>query len=565
MRPRPTTRRDLRPARWRVAWALCLGCVALVQAGCAGALRVVRGGGDERRCTLLMTNDSEAHFDGARLGIDPPQYLGTISRIAARKRALLADRPGGVLLISAGDVLQGRYMDRVDKDRARAAKEAWLVYDAAGYDLGTLGNHEFDAGPEVLKQALLGLRRYRLVVSNLARDSPTLDNRDGKLWDEHVVRECGGIRVGFLGLLTPQTRTISQFGDTRFSDPDDPVAPAARRAIARLRGLGAEAIVAITHLGLEHDVELARSVPDIDVILGGHSHTLMKTWRRVGRTTIVQSGERFSHLGQLELVLGVAGGVDSERSSWRVQPIDDSLPQDATIAARVEALRADFAKEVVVGTRSVPWELRGPGRRVYGRRVARALWRYAGARNAEGKPIDGAMINAGGLRTGTTYPPGPVTNFEIKAIHPFGNRLVIVALSGEALRDVLEHACSDGRRGAAGERLEAYGVRFRCQASNPHVEYRLEQGRPHAIVRRGQRVIEAMVGDRPLQPDGQYRVVVNDYLAQGGSGFAVLSWNPRTCIQGTAFEADGCRGELTEAEIVELAVQDGSFDAPVAE
>ncbi len=545
--------------------ALGLALLGLLQAGCGGALGAVGGDRGDRRCLLLMTNDSEAHFDGQRLGIDPPQYLGTLSRIAAHKRARLAERPGGVLLISAGDVLQGRYMDRVDKDRARAAKEAWQLYDAAGYDLGTLGNHEFDAGPAVLKQAILGLRRYRLVVSNLARDSPTLDNRDGKLWDEHVVRDCGGLKVGFLGLLTPSTRTISQFGDTRFSDPDDAVVPAAKRAIAALRGLGAEVIVAVTHLGLEHDIELARGVQDIDVILGGHSHTLMKEWRRVGRTYIVQSGERFSHLGHFELVANAAGGVDGKRSSWRVLPIDDAMPQDDTIAARVEALRADFAKEVVVGKRSVPWELRGPGRRTYGRRVARALWRYAAARNAEGKPIDGAMINAGGLRTGATYPVGPVTNFEIKAIHPFGNRLVIVALSGEALRDVLEHACSDGRRGGAGERVEAYGVRFRCQASNPHVEYQLEQGRPRAIQRRGQRVIDAMVGDRPLQPDGQYRVVVNDYLAQGGSGFAVLSWNPRTCVQGTAFETDGCRGESTEAEIVEQAVLDGSFDAPVAE
>lgn len=540
--------------------------VGLGLAGCGGAqVTTSAPAADARRCTLLATNDSEAHFDGARVQLDPVRYLGTIARVAAYKQRLAAQRPDGVLLISAGDVLQGRYMERSDRDRARAAREAWQVYDRAGYDLGTLGNHEFDAGPAVLRGAILGLQRYRLVVSNLAADSPTLDNRDGKLWDVTVLRSCGGIKIGFFGLLTPSTRSISQFGDTRFADAEDPVLPAARRAVAALQAAGAEVIVGITHLGIDDDVKLARDLRGVDVLIGGHSHTLVRHWRRVGDTFVVQAGERFSHLGQLELYASPGQGMDRQASSWRVTPVDDQLPADASVESTVQELRAAYPAEAVIGTRKVAWELRGRGRHAYGQRVARALWRYAAAHNAAGKPIDVGVVNSGGLRTAATYPPGPVTNLEVRAIHPFGNRLVVAELDGEALRDVLEHACGGSRKGALGERIELWGLRFRCDASRPAVRYTFTDGRPSAIASRGERVFDAQVGGAALEPGRRYRVAVIDYLARGGSGFVAFGRGDLRCLDGTAFADGGCKGTPTDAEIIEAAVRDGSYDEPLPE
>lgn len=542
--------------------------LALSLLGCGGAQR--GGGGGEGRCTILTTNDSESHFDGDRVALEPLRYAGTIARIAARKKAMLAAQPGGVLLVSAGDVLQGRYMDRSDADRSRAARESWLIYEAAGYDLGTLGNHEFDAGPAVLRDALRGLSRYRMVVSNLADDSPTLDNRDGKLWDKTAVRSCGGLKIGFFGLLTPSTRSISQFGDTRFADADDPIVPAAKRAVAALRAQGVDLVVGLTHLGVVGDVALAPKLDGVDVLIGGHSHTLLTKVKTVGATWIVQSGQRFSHVGELTLVAtparpGATRQLDRDASSWRVVAVDQEMAEDLDTAAKIEALRAGYVREQVIGKRSVPWALRGWQRKFYGKRVARALWRYAGAHNAAGKPIDAAILNSGGLRSAQIYPPGPVTNFEVRAIHPFGNRLVVVELDGETLRDVLEHACTGGHRGAAGERIEVWGLSFRCDTSKPGVRYQMVDGRAGAITQRGQRVTDATVGNNPLDAGGRYRVAVNDYLARGGSGFTVFARGDRRCVDGTSFDADACKASPTIAAIVEAGVRDESFDEPLPE
>ena len=219
-----------------------------------------------KRCLILTTNDSESHFDGRKHGHPPDlRYEGSISRVAAEKVRQLHRRRGAVLLVSAGDVLQGRYMTRKDGDRKRAAREAWQIYEQAGYDVGVLGNHEFDAGPKVLRYALAGLKTYRMVVSNLDPNSPSLHNKTGEIYANTLIRRCGGLRIGFFGLLTPSTRNISKFGDTRFSDPEDPVYAPARRAIAKLRKARVDVVVALTHLGYRHDRKLAQTVRGIDV------------------------------------------------------------------------------------------------------------------------------------------------------------------------------------------------------------------------------------------------------------------------------------------------------------
>ena len=228
---------------------LCLLLVVIVLGGCGVQQRNLTRDDLTRRCLLLTTNDSEAHIDGARLGAPPEvRYRGTLDRIAGEKRRQLKARPGGVLLVSAGDVLQGRYMARKDRDRKEAARQAWRLYERAGYDVGVLGNHEFDAGPAVLRYALEGLRSFQIVTSNLDPNSPTLNNKGQRLYRRLWVRRCGGLRIGFFGLLTPATRNISDFGDTRLSDPEDPVHAPARRAVAALRKQRVDVVVALTHL-----------------------------------------------------------------------------------------------------------------------------------------------------------------------------------------------------------------------------------------------------------------------------------------------------------------------------
>ena len=132
-----------------------------------------------RRCLLLTTNDSESNFDGAVRAADGKlTYTYPLARIATAKKAALAAHPGGVLLLEGGDVLQGRFLERQDGDRARAAADNWPMYEAAGYDFGALGNHEFDNGPKVVRRALQGLNQFRLLAANVDGAGTALDPLD---------------------------------------------------------------------------------------------------------------------------------------------------------------------------------------------------------------------------------------------------------------------------------------------------------------------------------------------------------------------------------------------------
>ena len=552
---------------------LLVAALGLVVACCSGPAQVVGTAPQPKpqphsqpgRCLLLTTNDSESNFDGPRAGAPGSQeFLVPIARVAGEKQRMQADRgAANVLLVEGGDVLQGRYLARADGNRADAAAAALGLYERAGYDLGVFGNHEFDGGPKVLRAALERLTRYRLLVANLdaagtALDPVTDQRAGGRLYEATALVECGGLRVGFFGLLTPTTKTISDFGDVRFAS--DPLVSPAREAVAALRGAGAEVVVALTHLGVGDDVALAAAVTGIDAIVGGHSHTALPQARRVGRTWITQTGARFANLGRLEFVRGADGGFDPAQTSWRLDPIDGALAPDPAIVAAAAALRATLVPERTIGSRAIAWDLT-PGRLVpYARRTARAMATRASA--ATLRPVDGALMNLGGLRSATLYPVGPVTNVDVAAIHPFPNRLVVVDLPGAHLRAVLEHICSaagDDRHGAG---AVTWGIAFRCDVQRKMVRYEWQDNRPIRIAEPGERVLDATVAGRPLQPSATYRLATLDYLAKGGSGYFPLTLGDRRCLDGQPFvPARPCETTPLLADVIEDAVRAGTLDA----
>jgi 2',3'-cyclic-nucleotide 2'-phosphodiesterase (5'-nucleotidase family) len=288
---------------------------------------------------------------------------------------------------------------------------------------------------------------------------------------------------------------------------------------------------------------------------------LLKRWRKVGKTLVVQAGERFGHLGHLDLVGSSGSGLDASRSTWSVVPIGRQMVPNAPIRQQVTRLRAQLPAERIIGKRTVAWSLRGPGRARYGARVARAVAHHVASK---GQAVDVTLLNSGGLRTNDTYPVGPVTNLEVRAIHPFGNRLVIAELSATELRAVLEHACTGGHRSGQGLRVLLHGLTMGCDRGQPKITYRRQNGRTVAIARMGQRVINLKIAGKELDPKRRYRLATNDYLARGGSGCWQLSQVARSCDDGEAMAADKCKRSATLAAVVEMAVKDGSFDQPLA-
>ncbi len=277
------------------------------------------GGREELRLTLLHTNDEHSALlpHSQATGYGPEEevpVIGGSSRLATAVAQLRGEKEAQeepVLLVSAGDFLGG-------------SPYAWLalqgfapeinIMQEIGYDVVTLGNHEFDFGADVLARYLMAAgypeagEKTALVATNT--NVPAVHPlADVGLERTRLVELENGLKVGFLGLLGRGAQAvIADHSPVTFSAPTE----AAREAVAELREQEADIIIAITHSGVREDRLLAQNVPGIDIIVGGHSHTALEEPLWVGGTYIVQAGALLSHLGVLEI------GFDPERSSVRL-------------------------------------------------------------------------------------------------------------------------------------------------------------------------------------------------------------------------------------------------------
>jgi 5'-nucleotidase / UDP-sugar diphosphatase len=304
----------------------------------------------ELHLTILHTSDEHSAlvpgpFVDYRAD-DPGATRGGMARLATvlaavRARKAAAGEP--VLLTSAGDHLTGSPFSWLAL--AGEAPELALMIEL-GYDAITFGNHEFDYGSERLAGYLAAAGypgaagRTAIVATNTRPPAGhPLDARGVRR--THLITLPNGLRVGIIGLLGE--------GAARFAPAASPVtfvdaASAAAAAEAELRAAGAHIVVAITHAGLAEDRALARVVPGIDVILGGHDHRLLDEPEREGRTLIVHPGAHLRQLVQLELGYDAATGSVRVRNRATGAPfvivLDASVPESEWLRERVVAYRA---------------------------------------------------------------------------------------------------------------------------------------------------------------------------------------------------------------------------------
>ena len=223
--------------------------------------------------------------------------FGGLARVAALERRLAADK-GHVLVTLGGDFLSPSVASSVFEGEQMIA-----ALGAMGLDLATLGNHEFDFGPEVLRQRMQEAP-WDWVVSNVF-DAATGEPFGGAApW---VVRDYDGLSVGFLGLaLIGEEITASNREGVEFLDPF----ATAERYLPALEAAGAEVIVALTHLDFADDVRLAQRFPRIDLILGGHEHFPITT--QVESTLITKPGSDARNVARIDISRPGSRGADRE-------------------------------------------------------------------------------------------------------------------------------------------------------------------------------------------------------------------------------------------------------------
>ncbi|HEV2881431.1 MAG TPA: 5'-nucleotidase C-terminal domain-containing protein [Pyrinomonadaceae bacterium] len=467
----------------RAALALVFAFVAAVSTFAQTGAAQGAAAGETVRVTLLQVNDvyQISPVDRGR--------RGGLARIATLRKKIAEESPHTLYLL-AGDTLGPSVASNIFKGRQMIA--AW---NATGLDYAALGNHEFDFGDAVLRERM---RESKFIWLG----SNVFDRKTGKLFGDmppFVVRDFGGVSVGLFGLLTTDTKQSSSPGaDVEFHDP----CGTARKMTKQLRARGVRTIVAITHLTIEHDKRLARCAPDIDVIIGGHEHTVLQSL--AGRTPIFKMGSDARNLGRIDLNIYRRGGA-LESIDWEIIPVTDAVADDPQAAAVIGEYEKKLSAELdlPVGRTTVELDARQETNRSretnLGSFIADAYRKYAGA--------DVAILNGGSIRSNTTYGPGALTKRDVLSILPFENPIVKIEVTGATLRAALEHGVSRVREEKeAGLFPQVSGLRFTYDG-------RLAPGA---------RVTSVTVGGAPLDPAKTYTLAVNTYVLGGGDGYTMF-------------------------------------------
>jgi len=316
--------------------------------------------------TILHTNDMHSAFIGmgpasdyTPFSLNDDKTRGGYARLAAliTTRREARSGQGPVLTLDAGDYSMGTPFAAASRELGGELQ----LMGRMGYDATTFGNHEFDLGPEGLGQAIGVAARAGHVPAVLASNcdvsglDATLSDlqrlvREGTI-RRYTVVERGGLRFGLFGLLGKEAQIYTNGGAARFPDPIE----TAREVVNILRETEkVDVVIALSHGGVVkgpddrysdgEDVQLAQAVPGIDIVIGGHSHTLLHEPVIVnGRTPVVQTGLEGKNLG--ELVIGIDGSVLTVEA-YRLHPIDDSIQGDRAIANKIDELKASVTMAV---------------------------------------------------------------------------------------------------------------------------------------------------------------------------------------------------------------------------
>ncbi len=442
---------------------------AILLAGCARAPVDV---------TLLTFNDFHGTFETAGLEPHSRRPWGGALALAAEVESLRRAHPQRTFLLDAGDAWQGTPESNFSFGRSTVG-----FLNRLGVDAAALGNHEFDWGIDTLR-ARIAEMHFPMLAANVFEK-----NGGPPSWARGwAILARDGIRVGVIGFITPDTPKVTlpqNVESLRFAPPEQQV----DSLVAHVRAQGAQLVVLLCHIGAEQDslgtitgplADLAQRARGVDAIVGGHEHTYVAG--RVAGIPVVTAGTKGRGMGRIVLRWN-GQRVLASQVQWN--PVfADSLPAApaAPVAAFVDSVCEAIAPLVArVHARTA----HGLGREQLVNFVADAMRARTGA--------DVAVTNLGGVRT--EFEPGNVTEADLFTLIPFENTLVTARLTGRQLVDFLES-----------DPLQARVAGLR--------------GRYLATAAAGRRLVDITdASGQPMDPNSDYLVATNNFLAHGGDGF----------------------------------------------
>ena len=416
----------------------------------------------------------------------PVDGVGGLARVATIKRRI-RDEGLSPFLVLAGDFLSPSVASSVFKGEQMVA-----ALNATGLDLATLGNHEFDFGDDLLIQRMQEAK-WQWVVSNVI-DRRT--NRPIGGAASYVIKQFGSLKVGFIGLcLTTSEITADKLKHTRLIDPYT----AAARFVPMLKSQGAQVVVAVTHLPYADDRRLLERFPQIDLIIGGHEHFPITA--TTGSALISKAGSDAKFVARIDVTRRTNGRIER---FFQMIPVTADIPDEPRAAEVIAGYETRLGVELdtVIGEITVPLNAEAVKLRAseqpIGNMIADMMRERADA--------DVAIVNSGSIRGDRVYPAGPIRRRALLAVHPFGNVICKVEVTGAVLLQALNSGVSK-MPAASGQFPQVSGLTMTVNLGAPA----------------GNRVRDVKIGGTPLDPAKRYTVAIPDFLLKGGDSYSMFA------------------------------------------
>lgn len=473
---------------------------------------------------IIHYNDFHARFEETSVDTPTCRYnnnscLGGFPRLYYEIHTLLQEKPDSIVL-NAGDSFQGTYWYTLLKWNVTQEFMNLIPHDAHA-----IGNHEFDDGPSGLAPYLAALKAPVLAANMDTSKELSLEG----LYRPHIVITRKGRKIGIIGLATPETKILSSSGNVIFTDP----VAAAKREAKALYEKGVDIIVLLSHCGLEVDKKIAREAGEnIDIIVGGHSHSLLWNGRapsgeevsgpypvfiettkdKKHQVLIVQASAFTKYMGNLSVYFDYKGDF----CKWEGGPLylDRSIPEDMDIKKKLApyAKLVHEAENVPVGEtiRSMKIDDCVFGECAIGDMLVDAFTEMCNNLLGAGEHCL-AFIQRGNLKS--SIMAGTITQGSLFELLPYYDRLEVFQLQGKYIREALERSVSEPWE------LGPFKGPWLLQVSGLKVIYNISLPESH-------RITSVKIGNKspysPLDDDHLYTIITAAYLADGGDGFTMF-------------------------------------------
>ena len=471
-------------------------------------------------CTAFAA-EAEKPLDGKTVILHSNDVHGAIDLYAAMA-ALKADyeaQGAEVILADAGDYSQGTVYVSVNK-----GADAVTMMNATGYDVVTLGNHEFDYGYAQLVENMKAAKFQILCADVLGADGKTI-------YDANTIIEKGGVKIGFFGLETPEAQTKANpklIQGLKFLAGADgkELYDCAAAQVADLKAKGADLVVCLAHLGVDESSEpytsydLAKNVQGVDFIIDGHSHTVMTAGPN--GEAIQSTGTAFANIGVITIDNATKKIVGNE-----LIKVSDYEKRDEKVAAAAKAIIDPIDKaygekfavsEVALNGAKAPNGNRDSETNLGDLITDAMLWKVlSDAEITVAKENVVAITNGGGIRA--SIGTGDVTKKDINTVLPFGNTLAVVYVKGAELLEALEASTYCTPKSIGGFPQVA-GMQFKVTTYEKYdANAEPYPGSTYYGPKTINRVSISSINGKEFDPEATYAVITNNFVAGGGDTY----------------------------------------------